>query len=274
MSGPVQVDKYNLHGGQQNLQSGNAEYAKTSLTLNRRYMSEFIAHEPCPTCGSRDNFGRYSDGHGWCFGCGRYEPPAGFIPQINEVVKSDTKIPFPSDAQKQIGVKGWNWLKKYGILNAETLNWYWSEEKQWLLFPIIEECGIISVWQARNFNDDRPKPKALTVGAVSDVLMIHGTGEPIILVEDILSAVKVGRKCSAMPLFGSNVPLKTLIRLASRFKHLGIWLDADMAERSMRAALRAKQFGFDTTRSIVTEADPKEHSDKEINEIVTRNFST
>jgi len=32
-----------------------------------------IAHEPCPQCGSRDNLGRYSDGHGWCFGCGYYE---------------------------------------------------------------------------------------------------------------------------------------------------------------------------------------------------------
>ena len=35
--------------------------------------SEFIAHEPCPACGSGDNLARYSDGHGYCFGCGYYE---------------------------------------------------------------------------------------------------------------------------------------------------------------------------------------------------------
>jgi twinkle protein len=35
--------------------------------------SEFIGHEPCPKCGSEDNLGRYSDGHGHCFGCGHYE---------------------------------------------------------------------------------------------------------------------------------------------------------------------------------------------------------
>jgi len=34
--------------------------------------SEFIRHEPCPSCGSRDNLARYSD-HGYCFGCGYYE---------------------------------------------------------------------------------------------------------------------------------------------------------------------------------------------------------
>lgn len=32
-----------------------------------------IGHEPCPACGSRDNLARYSDGHGFCFGCQHYE---------------------------------------------------------------------------------------------------------------------------------------------------------------------------------------------------------
>jgi twinkle protein len=38
-----------------------------------------VAHEPCPECGSRDNLGRYSDGHGYCFGCGHYEPGDGQV---------------------------------------------------------------------------------------------------------------------------------------------------------------------------------------------------
>lgn len=33
----------------------------------------FITHEPCPSCGSKDNLARYSDGHGYCFGCQHYE---------------------------------------------------------------------------------------------------------------------------------------------------------------------------------------------------------
>lgn len=36
-----------------------------------------IGHEPCPKCGSRDNLGRYSDGHGFCFGCGYHEAGNG-----------------------------------------------------------------------------------------------------------------------------------------------------------------------------------------------------
>lgn len=39
--------------------------------------STFIAHEPCPSCGSQDNLARYDDGHGWCYGCQHYEPADG-----------------------------------------------------------------------------------------------------------------------------------------------------------------------------------------------------
>lgn len=41
--------------------------------------SVFVAKEPCPSCGSRDNLGRYSDGHAYCFSasCDYYEPADG-----------------------------------------------------------------------------------------------------------------------------------------------------------------------------------------------------
>ncbi|KGK67062.2 DNA primase [Xanthomonas citri pv. fuscans] len=39
--------------------------------------SQFVAKEPCPKCGSRDNLARYDDGHGFCFGCSHYEPADG-----------------------------------------------------------------------------------------------------------------------------------------------------------------------------------------------------
>ncbi|MDW9519114.1 toprim domain-containing protein [Sinorhizobium meliloti] len=36
--------------------------------------SDFLRHEPCPKCGSRNNLARYTDGHAYCFGCRHYEP--------------------------------------------------------------------------------------------------------------------------------------------------------------------------------------------------------
>lgn len=42
--------------------------------------SEFVAHEPCPSCGSRNNLARYSDGHAYCFGCQHHERGDGTAP--------------------------------------------------------------------------------------------------------------------------------------------------------------------------------------------------
>lgn len=35
--------------------------------------ADFVRHEPCPSCKSSNNLARYSDGHGFCFGCKHYE---------------------------------------------------------------------------------------------------------------------------------------------------------------------------------------------------------
>jgi twinkle protein len=49
--------------------------------------SHFVKHEPCPSCGSKNNLARYSDGHAVCFtgGCDHYERATG------EVIESKPK---------------------------------------------------------------------------------------------------------------------------------------------------------------------------------------
>ena len=36
--------------------------------------SEFLRHEPCPTCGSSDGLAIYTDGHTYCFVCHEWSP--------------------------------------------------------------------------------------------------------------------------------------------------------------------------------------------------------
>jgi twinkle protein len=57
--------------------------------------SEFLRKEPCPKCGSRDNLARYTDGHGFCFGCDHYEPGDRSI--------DDTEIEAPRE-RKDLGL--------------------------------------------------------------------------------------------------------------------------------------------------------------------------
>lgn len=51
--------------------------------------SEFVQHEPCPSCGSSDALGRYSDGHGHCFACKYYEPGENDQPKKVQQVSGD-----------------------------------------------------------------------------------------------------------------------------------------------------------------------------------------
>lgn len=39
--------------------------------------SKFLYHEPCPSCGSKDNLARYADGGAHCFGCKYHEKGSG-----------------------------------------------------------------------------------------------------------------------------------------------------------------------------------------------------
>lgn len=228
--------------------------------------STFVNFDSCPNCGSRDNLSRWSDGHAWCFGCKYYEPAriSSRLPQIEPVVKENKLRALPEDSTTQLGAKGWQWLNKYGIRPDETRNFRWSDSEEWLIY-IIDD----GAWQARCFAENA-KRKYLTFGPVSDILHIVGEpfGEKIVLVEDVLSAIKVGRFVSAIPIFGSNVHLKTLVRLVQRFKHLVVWLDKDKANESVKSTHRASQLGFESTRSIISELDPKEYNDEAILEFL------
>ena len=37
--------------------------------LKVKEANDFVQHEPCPNCKSRDNLARYSDNSAYCFGC-------------------------------------------------------------------------------------------------------------------------------------------------------------------------------------------------------------
>lgn len=65
--------------------------------------SAFIAKESCPECGSRDNLARYSDGHGFCFGCHHYEKGDGM--ETTTVQRSNPAL-LPAGEYKSLKKRG------------------------------------------------------------------------------------------------------------------------------------------------------------------------
>lgn len=235
-----------------------------------------VTHGPCPRCGSRDNLATYADGHQWCFGC-KYHVPApdtlkSRVEKRNEnsnYVGVDGCPPLPKDASPVLGVQGLRWLKSYGITDDEIRanRILWSDERRQLVFPVFGQDGEgVLMWQARNFDEEQAaKRKYFTAGKPETVLHVCGSMQrgSIVLTEDLLSSIKVGRHAPATPLWGSNISETRLNQLRRYFNKVVVWLDYDKriaARSSFKAVQRlGMEFGC-----IVTERDPKELSDAEI----------
>lgn len=243
-----------------------------------------IKRERCPKCAaqgkdtSADNLAVYSDGHAHCFACNYHKPPALLLTSVKKKLEekpkesnfSNVDANFPSDytplylIEKPETNPGYLWLRSFGVTDAEisSQNIGWSTLFEMLVFPIYDEPRNLIAWQGRNFNTRAYNyKKYLNSGEFSDLLHILGSStkeaseNTIILVEDVVSAIKVSRVCQAMPLWGSTVAMKTVRRLQDRFSSLGIWLDRDKYKEAFRAAIRASQFM--PSFVIESENDPK-----------------
>lgn len=237
------------------------------------------AKERCPKCAAKgkdtrgDNLAIYSDGHKWCFAC-QYHEPSDHIKLLEAAIsekvkeKKETRVSLPATASKTIDHEGLNWLAKYGIMREEIIDndIRWCPIRKALIFPIRDAMGRLLGYQRRNF-DPSWKQKWLYCGEWNEHLHIIGSvknsDKPIVIVEDIVSAIKVGRHARGLCIFGSHVRTSTILRVRWLTKLLIFWLDADKYLESIKQAKRAQIVNL-PTHVIHTEKDPKEYSDDEI----------
>lgn len=232
-------------------------------------MATFVKHEPCPKCGSKDNLARYSDGSGYCFGCGYTEFTTKYVPQ-NDDEEAPKVVKLPEDCTEQIDDKGLAWLNRYDIHASERHRYrmLWSPSKQQLIFPLFDKSQALVAYQARNFHPES-KVKYKSQGKIHDVMYFCGKkATPIILVEDLLSAIKIGRLGVAMPLWGSEASTPLLMRLKDHCNGIIVWLDSDKWKNSHDIVKRAQSIGL-PAMSVFTNLDPKEYNDDQIKYFLT-----
>jgi len=224
-------------------------------------MSKFLRHLPCPQCGSRDNLGEYDD-HYFCFGC-KYTKKKNDIHSLRQRVNKtiDNKEVEMLGNFGEIPRNAMKWLLSYGI-SQEDIDEYgikWDAKNQLLVL-----LDTARYWQGRSFAPN--KPKYMSSG--EKPLTIYGESDTAVLVEDILSAIKVARlrgEYSGVPLLGSTLSYQAEEQLSSQFKKILIWLDRDKAINALRIKRKFLQRGIDS-RVIITDNDPKEYSKGEIGE--------
>ncbi len=251
-------------------------------------MSRLLYHTNCPNCKSSDALAVYED-HVHCYSCRYHEDRITINPQLinkihekNKKENNDNNFALPVDYVRHIPLVGIQWLKQYEITAQEIQKHHmgWSNEgkvifrgtkrevdyKPLLIFPIYDVYGNLAMYQARYFGDNPKAPKYYTRGAKDLIHLIGDTG-PIVIVEDLISAIKIGREHRAIPLWGSSINLDLLVRLHSITDEFLVWLDPDKLKDAHKAANRARQY-FRKVGVIEEDLDPKCYDNASLRTII------
>lgn len=243
-------------------------------------MSNFLHHEPCPNCGSKDNLGVWDDGHKWCFGCSYYVPPESFrlIGSFIRAKKTRSSVSLPEDARSSLGLVANLWLDRYYLSKQEIERnrFLWSPSgvtmedgrvvSPLLIFPFFDSSGNCIFWQGRNFSSINKKPKYFSRGDKESIVNIYGhfPNKPaLFLVEDVISAIKVSRFGHSLPLFGSTLSPERAKRIATQFKNIVLWLDPDKSVEVLRMKNELGHI-FDKIGIIFSNKDPKDYFNDEL----------
>jgi len=177
------------------------------------------------------------------------------------------EIILPEDYTPDISRQGMKWLLKY--LTPTEIQEHkigFSPSLNRIIFPLFKKDKLV-YWQGRaiDWKPDYKTPKYKNVRASKDTMYaIRNPGSTIlVLVEDIVSAIKVSKHASAIALLGSSVEDKKLYDLSKHFSIILMWLDYDKAEYSLNKTMRCRKFGLNV-RSLITKLDPKEYSSQTI----------
>ena len=106
--------------------------------------SEFVAHGPCPSCGSSDANSIYSDGHEHCFSCGRHTTATDS--DITHKPQSH-RMDFTGDV---VPLRSRNLLEE----TCKKFNVRYDHETQTLRFPYYSQAGQLVAFKSRDTDKD------------------------------------------------------------------------------------------------------------------------
>lgn len=231
-----------------------------------------MRRKACPSCRTKgqdrkgDNLVLYQDGGAHCFACG-YTEKARFNPRFTKEPPKpirDTVLPY--DFTKEVPKEGWEWLKQWGISPL-----YWKEHcgysprEHRLIFPYGKDpiryaqgralCSGIK-WSSYGQRPLEYEP----VGA--------GLLDKVVLVEDIISAHKVGFVAKAVPLFGTKLYPGVLRLLKQLGLPVVVWLDGDQWGFDLAGLINTLQLQGLEVSVVHTKEDPKRISVTKIKELL------
>ncbi|AEX65856.1 DNA primase [Pseudomonas phage Bf7] len=224
----------------------------------------------------------------YCHRCGNFPPVFKPLPTLQErlaavererlqeeAVATDTRPPMPAVYDMaEWPLEARVWLFKAGLSHAEVSQSgaYYHPPTRRVVFPVFED-GRLTFWQARRIFGTTAAKYLSQPGGRECTLPLFGGGYVIALVEDLLSAYKIGTAgCKSLCLMGTKLlPIARAWLIANPQYTVAIWLDPDGPGRSSAAEIKNQllMFGIES-QDILTERDPKFHSKQEIRNVFGR----
>ena len=199
---------------------------------------------------------------------------------VEFTIPSDTIPLYDEDENRNLtaGHTAYAWLMQYRMTKyTEKYNFGWSEHHSRIIMPIKEDDELVG-WVGRCPNriskHNRAKhnrPKYLThkkKGHGRLYYIIKGKIDTIIIVEDIVSAIRVHEATGATTIALLNAGVSDeLMQSFDKSAQIFIWLDEDMQKESYNKSNRYSQLGYNC-KSIVTRLDPKEYGNLYIDDLL------
>jgi DNA primase len=182
---------------------------------------------------------------------------------------------LPSDITPDIPKLYQDFLVKYSLKDWNNI--YFSPKMKRLIFPIRKPDGELVGYQARFIGLSQPKwitkCKKFPWGKKYPYVVNRPSSEYIVLVEDIISAIKVGQNNSAIALLGCSINDDLRTFLFKRGHKFIIWMDGDEAGQKGRQKIQNSLRLSCDVKHIETEHDPKFYSNDRIKELINESLN-
>ncbi|MCP4342901.1 MAG: hypothetical protein GY799_29465 [Desulfobulbaceae bacterium] len=177
-------------------------------------------------------------------------------------------VALPHDFTLDIPAHGMLWLFKASITpyRARQAGIGYSKYYDRVVIPVYQD-GKLVYFQARSLNRDQEikyiNPRVNRADIAYWVIPPQADKSRIVITEDILSAIRVGKFIPTMSAMGTKLSVPLANRL-SEYDLVTTWLDPDAA--GIDGAYKMRQLLSLTTQTsnIVSELDPKNLTDEEI----------
>ena len=186
-------------------------------------------------------------------------------------------VQLPRDSQSDTGAwppKAKVWLYRYGITDEEIKRHgiVYSNDLGRVILPVYNGGNLVGYQARQIFDDGKEKYLTQTTDPSRMVWYTSNTtsSSAVCFCEDILSAIRVGRRMSSCALLGTNLKDEVLNQIISKHDEFYIFLDDDNRQVVMsQIALKNKLELFGTVHLIKgVGKDPKECTDTELQEIL------